>query len=149
MMAAAIEMGIRFSRRGWSWVRDERYRLRRNALLALAVLTALPSQGFDIYVCPFHVLTGYICPVCGLTRSLSSLFHGELWQSLQYHPLGIVVAMYLFSLVVTNQNPAGYLPPTLSRHSRRMVGMLIVVILGTWVLRLALLPHLSATESGI
>ncbi|HUX84081.1 MAG TPA: DUF2752 domain-containing protein [Chitinophagaceae bacterium] len=40
-------------------------------------------------ICPLKNLGFRYCPGCGLGRSISFLFHGEVLKSLQTHPLGI------------------------------------------------------------
>lgn len=119
---------------------DRTQRLRRNALAALLLLVMLPSHGLGIEICPFHIVTGVICPACGLSRSISSLLHGAWWQSLQYHPLGILVTAWLVSLVVTNRNPVAYLPDYIKRHAKPLVSAGILLILGIWVGRLLFTP---------
>lgn len=37
--------------------------------------------------CMFHRITGYQCPGCGGTRAVLALFHGDIRQSLLYHPI--------------------------------------------------------------
>jgi hypothetical protein len=50
--------------------------------------------------CQFKHLTGYDCPTCGLTRSVSSLMNFHIAASIAYHPLGIVLAAGLFILLL-------------------------------------------------
>jgi hypothetical protein len=38
-------------------------------------------------VCPFRLMTGSPCPLCGLTRATNSLFRGEIRKSLSLNPL--------------------------------------------------------------
>ncbi len=45
--------------------------------------------------CPFKNLGWEFCPGCGLGRSISYLFRGELGHSLQCHPLGIFAMLVL------------------------------------------------------
>lgn len=50
--------------------------------------------------CYFLLLTGWICPSCGLTTSFTYLVHGDFWKSFQAHPLGpfLFAAMIILSL---------------------------------------------------
>lgn len=45
--------------------------------------------------CPFHLLTGLYCPGCGSQRALSSLFHGQFLESMQYNFLAIASLPFL------------------------------------------------------
>lgn len=58
-------------------------------------------------MCPFRLVTGLPCPGCGLTRSWVFLMHGQLGQSLYYHPLGPIslIAALLFVLGVHKRFP--------------------------------------------
>ena len=50
--------------------------------------------GRDVILCPFRILTGLRCPLCGLSHSIGALLHGSLRMSVEYHPLGpLVVAV--------------------------------------------------------
>jgi len=63
-------------------------------ILALSILLPLPGTDGRIAhlptVCPFYLLTGLPCPGCGLTRAFVCLGHGQVVQSLHWHPLGMV-----------------------------------------------------------
>ena len=88
-----------------STLRTDTQRLRRNGALILLLLAVMPSAGLGIDLCPFHILTGVGCPLCGLSRSVSSLLHLEFALSLSYHPLGIAAAACLLYLVAFNRMP--------------------------------------------
>ncbi len=65
-----------------------------SGILALSILLPLPGTDGRIAhlptVCPFYHLTGLPCPGCGLTRAFVCLGHGQIAQSLHWHPLGFV-----------------------------------------------------------
>ncbi len=65
-----------------------------SGILALSVLLPMPGQDGRIAhlpsVCPFYSITGLPCPGCGLTRAFVCLGHGQIRQSLHWHPLGAV-----------------------------------------------------------
>jgi hypothetical protein len=51
--------------------------------------------GHERSFCAIKLGTGIDCPGCGMTRAFSALVHGDIVQGLKYHPLGIVVAVWL------------------------------------------------------
>ena len=58
----------------------------------LAVATAYvaavdPSQRSVLPPCPFHALTGWWCPGCGMTRATHHLLHGDVVGALRYNAL--------------------------------------------------------------
>lgn len=59
-------------------------------LLAFAFWDPATAGGPDL--CLFHRATGVACPACGLTRAAAALAHGELGESLRWHPLFVVLA---------------------------------------------------------
>lgn len=58
-------------------------------VIACIVFPGSPADG--IVFCPFRNLTGLSCPGCGMTRACTALVRGDLWHSLHFHPLGVVV----------------------------------------------------------
>ena len=61
----------------------------------------LPSS-INSFSCLFKALFALPCPFCGITRSLTSLLHGQLWQSVLYHPFAIpIVALFTYSVNVS------------------------------------------------
>lgn len=48
---------------------------------AAAPLAHIPSP------CPFRRMTGFRCPLCGLTRATRALTRGEIGKALALHPL--------------------------------------------------------------
>jgi len=50
-------------------------------------------------VCAVRHFLGVPCPGCGLTHSLAALMHGNLKASIDAHPLGVVVALWLLYMM--------------------------------------------------
>lgn len=68
---------------------------RKSALIAVSFLAMLgylvmtlvrPGAGF--LRCPIHLLTGYSCPGCGMTRSSAHFIAGDLVAAVGFHPFG-------------------------------------------------------------
>ena len=65
-------------------------------LLALAVPAVLLLTFFDPATtwwfpsCPFHALTGWLCPLCGSLRALHALALGSPRVALAFNPLTII-----------------------------------------------------------
>jgi len=57
------------------------------AYLAFAVATV--DRGWPI-ACPFRRLTGFRCPLCGLTTAVGRLLRGNAQGSLRAHPAGVI-----------------------------------------------------------
>ncbi len=61
------------------------------ALPAAAVLLAFdPAATWWFPSCPFHALTGWLCPLCGSLRALHALLLGAPVAALALNPLTIV-----------------------------------------------------------
>lgn len=52
--------------------------------------------------CLFHVITGYYCPGCGGRRALDSLFHGNILESIFFHP-AVVYSIAVFAWYMISQ----------------------------------------------
>lgn len=63
--------------------------------VAYLVLTALDISILEVnpYPCVLYRLLGLYCPGCGGTRAVNFLLHGQLLQSLLYHPAVIYTAI--------------------------------------------------------
>ncbi len=77
------------------------------APLFLLASVFLPPQGLGFDICLFHRLTGLPCPGCGLTRSITSLTHGNFMQAGAYHPFGLIIWLVFVALTAYAFLPAG------------------------------------------
>ncbi|MBT4692037.1 MAG: DUF2752 domain-containing protein [Planctomycetaceae bacterium] len=79
-------------------------------LIVLVIAIALPSNGMGMPLCMFKRLFSLPCPGCGLTRSVSSILHGDFLKSWSYHPLGVffvaTALLFVFNLVMPRQSTA-------------------------------------------
>src|SRR5688572_10139926 len=64
-----------------------------SGLVALAIFK--PENDAHFTLCPLNNLGFDFCPGSGLGRSISFFFHGEVYQSLKTHPLGIFAVTVL------------------------------------------------------
>lgn len=55
-------------------------------LYAVVKITGFPINKL-LLPCILHEVTGLYCPGCGGTRAFMHLLHGDIGQSLHYHPL--------------------------------------------------------------
>jgi hypothetical protein len=68
----------------------------------------LPEDGVaGLNLCWFHAWMGLPCPGCGLTRSGSSLIHGNIAQAIRYHPFGLIVTPFLLGMGLIGLLPGG------------------------------------------
>jgi hypothetical protein len=51
--------------------------------------------------CPFHSLTGFNCPGCGLTRGFHALFQGDILTALHYNAMLPVYAFLIGYMLVS------------------------------------------------
>lgn len=77
-------------------------RIPFEALIWVAGLSALAIWSGDAHfsLCPLKNAGLGFCPGCGLGRSISLLFHGQVQASLQSHPLGIFAVIILSFRIV-------------------------------------------------
>ena len=73
-----------------------------NCRVAAAVLAVwfLAGRYFLYSLCPLVVITGFPCPVCGMTRAVFALLRGDFGTAWTIHPFsyGIVALALLFAL---------------------------------------------------
>lgn len=71
-------------------------------ILGLSYLAFInPYNSNHISICPLHLVGFDYCPGCGLGKSVSFIFHGDIYHSLNSHPLGIVALILLSFRIVT------------------------------------------------
>lgn len=111
------------------------------AILSNATPDQLKVAGIGIPpLCPFRVLTGLDCPVCGISRSLVFAFHGQWRASYLMHMWGIPLAL----LVVTQIPYRLYLffggrPFHYSPRFKRWASRTVYLSLGLpWAVKLAI-----------
>ena len=64
-----------------------------------------PSQPAAWIFCPFRLLTGLPCPLCGMTRGLASLLRGRWHDALAFHVFSpfVLAAITAWILIETGQ----------------------------------------------
>ncbi|MBU1094869.1 MAG: hypothetical protein CVV23_11330 [Ignavibacteriae bacterium HGW-Ignavibacteriae-2] len=60
-----------------------------------------PYSPKQLTVCPLDLAGFEHCPGCGLGRSISFIFHGDVTNSIASHPLGILALVLLSYRIVT------------------------------------------------
>jgi len=68
-------------------------------LVFLLFLNPYQSQQFTF--CPIHNLGLEFCPGCGLGRSISFFYSGDISNSFKSHPLGIIAFFIIFFRIIT------------------------------------------------
>lgn len=68
------------------------------SLLLSALLSPAWMAQSDV-LCPFRLLTGLLCPGCGLTHAFVHLTHGDLGLAFDHHPFGpLVYAVFVVTV---------------------------------------------------
>lgn len=57
----------------------------------LCAAQAVTGAGGGLVICPFRLLTGHMCPGCGMGRAVVAAMRGDWLGSFHLHPLGIPV----------------------------------------------------------
>ena len=112
--------------------------IRILALLSVLVLAFIPSEGFNVILCPMQNILGLSCPACGITRSLSSLLSMDVLHSFQYHPLGIIVLAAIITALIVNQYDFLYIRVYKNVSIYHSLFILFILI---WLIRLVIFNH--------
>ncbi|MGF1925696.1 MAG: DUF2752 domain-containing protein [Bacteroidia bacterium] len=70
-------------------------------ILALVLLATANPHDHHFSLCPLANLGVDWCPGCGLGRSISALFHGEIAESLDFHWFGIPALLVIIYRILT------------------------------------------------
>ena len=57
-----------------------------------------PTTNHWMPQCPFHQLTGWNCPVCGLQRAMYAFLHGRFWEAMSYNYFMVLFLPYVMAL---------------------------------------------------
>jgi len=75
--------------------------LRAGAAAMVAIAAVRPSIPFEfVPPCPLRTVTGIPCPMCGMTRGVTSLVNGDFVHALLMNPasyLAVAIALLLFA----------------------------------------------------
>jgi len=69
--------------------------------IALVALAAATPGGNHVTLCPLANMGIDFCPGCGLGKSITFLFHGEIGKAWQAHPLGIFAVIVLSFRIIS------------------------------------------------
>lgn len=96
---------------------------------------------FDVFPCVLYRMLGIYCPGCGGTRAVSALFHGQLLQSLWYHPLVLYTVVIFGGFMVTQTCERLHVPRMKGWkfHSWYLYGAVAVILLNFFLKNLLLL----------
>ncbi len=95
--------------------------------------------------CPFLIVTGHPCPLCGGTRSFAYLWRGDLGRSLALYPLGpllfaatVAAVLALALALLTRRDLRIRVPEPWVRPALVGLGAVMAV---SWGLKLTVLPN--------
>ena len=125
-----------------------RYSLALLGLLAWLLYTRVFWSLHSIHAtfpsCPFRLLTGQPCPLCGGTRSFAQMWQGDVVGAARYHPLGPALFVLTFAgaaalavLVLRGQVVRWWLPRQVEQRLYWAIGAVFLI---AWLYRLAFLP---------
>ena len=105
--------------------------------LVVALLRVFdPATAWFYPPCPFHALTGYLCPGCGTLRALHQLLNGHVATALRLNPLMMLLLPY-----AAYEGASGALETACGRRLPRvflrptLIWILLAVIVLFWILR--------------
>lgn len=102
--------------------------------------------------CTFRTWTGLPCPSCGMTTSFALLLHGDVGNSLKANAVGTLVATVGLLLIpwclACAVKGRQYLVRNLDRVLLRAVVLFLVLLLGRWLIVLAMIWWQGKTDAG-
>lgn len=60
-----------------------------------------PSISLLMPKCPFHLLTGFDCPACGIQRAFHHFLHGDWGTAIRYNYFLVISIPYFFAVAIT------------------------------------------------
>lgn len=87
--------------------------------------------------CPFHILTGYDCPLCGSQRAAVCFLHGQIAKGLEYNYALIVIIPLLVMCILVEFFNRHHRFDTLRHylyHKWAKIAYLVLFV-GWWIVR--------------
>ena len=105
------------------------------------------SMTTGISVCVQYQALGVPCPACGMTRAWAYALSGDLRQAFYFHPLFLLALLTPLPFIPIKGKP-------FSREARNnFFIMLIVILIGVWIYRMAAYfpadPPMDFNESSL
>ena len=104
------------------------------------VYPLFPHEFTSLRFCAFWHFFHVDCPGCGLIRAFMALTQGDLRASINAHPLGMVIALFLvllFLRTAVSVWKGKKLPPLFSDRLRLfLVWCFLLSLLGLWAMKL-------------
>ena len=100
-----------------------------------------PLSSKPLILCPLRLMTGLPCPLCGTTRALSALSHGQFKEAFLLNPLSCIVftltplATVLFLIYLCLKKEKSFLHSTLwpKNAERYAIKIGLFLILANWI----------------
>ncbi len=123
-----------------SFADSEKINYQLPSIMVLIALALLPTDGTGEILCPFYLLTEIHCPLCGLTRSMTAIFHLEFSRSYVLHPLGSLIFLFLLNCVIRNNPKLTF--TKFEKHNKILINIfsfnfMIAMFIGVWLIRIA------------
>ena len=105
--------------------------------VAWAAVTAWSPGDDGVILCPFRLITGLDCPLCGSTRAAAELAHGNLVAALDHNAFFVLVVLPLSVLAWSWWAVAAWRGRPFPQIPTRLLQALLVLLAAWWILRLA------------
>ena len=77
---------------------------KRTILIIIIILPVffifLNVIGLFVWQCPFHTVTSFDCPGCGMTRAITALIKLHYKEAFHYHPFSFLLVMGWVCLLI-------------------------------------------------
>jgi hypothetical protein len=111
--------------------------------VVLAVLVLIFTSGFfhrwygtnlvdhlpTVTLCPFHAITGYPCPGCGMTRAMVCVGQLRFGEAIGFNPFSILLTMIMIVYLCLGRTPTFLQNENLAR-------LILLAVIVFWVHRL-------------
>lgn len=82
--------------------------MKKNKIIFIGIIVLIISYGYYFLnsrygfsiPCPFHLITGFYCPGCGVTRMIFSILKLDFYQAFRYNPLLFILSILYIIFIV-------------------------------------------------